>query len=333
MGLAGMDEQRPDSQSENVPVETEAEREAREREEARVRERQERHDRARDTLRAFEGKHTEAHHEAPRPASPPRASEPPVDHKRLVKRERAKERKERGIPFYAPLFQRSAWQEVKEAADARATARGGELERERELKIKQRQEELDADWERLLENDPEVVRGAVLNSLDSPDLPVVSVTPEGEHVSVVVRVPPRDSIVPTDEPGETSDGLPSVERIPADRRDELHAEAVASHLLATARRVLSTLPKVTSTRVSAVMIDGAHLVPVYDGEFERAQCADADWDAGALTLSDRLGARLGTRGQAPGVSALSLADDPDSLHRFEAAAKAADRPLDPRARR
>jgi hypothetical protein len=319
--------------NEDVTSETDAEREVREREEARERERRASHDRAREQLQSFESAHTQVHHGRLRHATAPQAYVHPVDHKAIRKDEFKEVKEERELPFLAFVTRHGDWKEAKDEAEARAEVRGAELERQRKLDIERDQEALDATWKRILENDPETVRAAVIDRLGSPDVAVVSVSPEGASVSVVLRAPTREAIVPDSEPAETPAGLPAVEPIPETRRNDLHVEAVLSHALAAAKSVFAAAPKITSARVSAVMIEGAYLLPVYDATFDREGCGAADWYASAVTLSSRFGGRLGTQGQAGELEPLVLVDDRELLGHFEAVADSVDLPLDPRASR
>jgi len=278
-------------------------------------------------LQEFEDSHTVVHRRDFADAAPPTAPERSVDGRALRREERKRELE--GISWFARAERKAA----KQRADARAEERTLAAEAEAALERESLQRRLDAEWEALLANDPARVLEALEAAFESAAVPATAVDCRGSAVSVVMQMLPRDGLVPEMQTDVTPGGKPTLKKMSQTLRNELHAAAVASHALASARAALAAAPSVDSVALLAVIADKASVAPVYVALFQRQQLATIDWSEDAATISARLDGWMQTKGQARELAPLPLGGEPDLLAVVSQVAAAIGLPLDPAAER
>ena len=152
-----------------------------------------------------------------------------------------------GVPWHDFKGRRQA----KKAAEARATLDRRALMTAAELERRNQQEDLDAFWERLCDNDPDTVLPFVQRAFEDNKDAAAIVGIDGDEAYVVVAAP-SESVVPDRMPGVTPTGRPSIKKMPAKERAALHQEAVAGTLVITAMETLAVAPALASVKIAAV---------------------------------------------------------------------------------
>ena len=146
------------------------------------------------------------------------------------------------------------------------------------------------------------------------EAPAAAIDCDGPVVSVVMRFPDRDSIVPADLPA----------------RDSLHTQALLSHALATAREAFATAPGIERVQLLCLSESRTGLRPVYAAIYRRTDLDRIDWRQPSGSIIGRLGGRLAPS-EHDGLSCLRLGGEPDLLGVAQVVADALGSPLDPEA--
>lgn len=111
-----------------------------------------------------------------------------------------------------------------------------------------RQEELDRHWAALASNDMDAVVAALNSAFEDNDATAGVVGIGGTEVSLVVMAPSED-VVPERMPGRTDAGNLTLRKMSKTDRRRYYAEAVAGHLLATAKEAFATAPGIVLVRM------------------------------------------------------------------------------------
>jgi hypothetical protein len=188
-------------------------------------------------------------------------------------------------------------------------------------------------WPRsaLLANEPETVLSVLEAAFEDNEAPAVAIDCRGSAISVVMRMPPRDAIVPEMQADVTPTGRPTVKKMSKTLRNELHSAAVMSHALVTAKESFAVAPSIDSIALIALMDNHATVQPIYAASFRRDQLEAVDWGEDAPTISARLGGWVKTKGQARELACLPLGDEPELRRVVSEVAKVIGLPVDPKA--
>jgi hypothetical protein len=111
------------------------------------------------------------------------------------------------------LLQRAARTEAKDRA---ARAAEAELVAARQQAIEQQaevQRQLDQHWQRLCDNDPEVVLATLAEAFEDNEAPAAPVAVDGAEVALVVLAPPYE-VVPERMPDRTQAGNLTLRKLP-----------------------------------------------------------------------------------------------------------------------
>jgi hypothetical protein len=176
------------------------------------------------------------------PASPPVAPGPSLPDARAVRR-----RHERDALAGISLLQRAARAGAKDRA---AQAAEVELAAARQQAIEQQaevQRQLDQHWQRLCDNDPEVVLATLAEAFEDNEAPAAPVAVDGTELALVVLAPPYE-VVPERMPDRTKAGNLTLRKLPKGERSALYGLLVFGHLLVTMREAFAVAPGMTAIR-------------------------------------------------------------------------------------
>jgi hypothetical protein len=219
-----------------------------------------------------------------------------------------------GVSF----FDRSGRRAARERAASRAAADVHEEETRRAAEQKALQEELDGQWERLSQNDPEAVNQALETALRGSKLSATPVEVQGGRVVLLIRFGTTE-VIPDRKPDFTPTGMPTTRKRTKGEINDLYAQALASHILAAVRRVFATAPGIADVRALAIRKDprverpSDFLSPVYAGSFSRDRCERLEWNS-VSPLEELLlapGALMHRKGATSEVVPIDLSSDPE----------------------
>jgi hypothetical protein len=113
------------------------------------------------------------------------------------------------------------------------------------------QADLDMVWAALRANDADTVLAALTRAFEDNEAAAAAVGAEGDEVSLVVVVPPVDSI-PERKPTTTAAGNLSLKKLTKRETADLYKLVVAGFVLLTVKEAFAVAPGITSARVVAV---------------------------------------------------------------------------------
>lgn len=284
--------------------------------------------------------------------SPPVAAPPAAVDRYELMREFRKRRRQ-GIPFWRLREQieaaREADREAEEAGEResreRVAAQAAEQERldhlwerlqrarvsvderlpERVAAEKQRrdaaraaeQKQLDEAWERLRDNDPEVTLPTLERAFADNETPATAIDCEGDRITVVMRFPAPEAIVPDRKPARTPTGKRTLKKRTKTEVNALYLEALGSNVLATVKEAFAVAPGTEHVQLLVIRRETekkstGQLVAIYAGEFHRGgyEGASGSRDPGrALALAPE--SLLNLKGKTAQVAPLDLSDRDD----------------------
>ena len=171
---------------------------------------------------------------------------------------------------------------------------------------------LDLAWSELVANDPQRVLAEVEDAFADNDAPAAPIDCEGDSLTLLMRFPHPDSIVPARHSSVTAGGRPTISGFTKTERNSLYLRALASHILATVREALATAPGIRETLILVVRGDDPNtLEPIYAGRFDRSierAIAPAEDPVHVLDAARGL---LNIKGRTRELAPIDLADEPD----------------------
>jgi ribosomal protein L7/L12 len=217
------------------------------------------------------------------------------------------------------LFARQARGQAKAAANEAAQAELAALREKNRILHDQWQAELDDLWQRLLDNDPDVVLGTLAEAFEDNDAAAAPVGVEAGEASIVVLVP-NTSAVPERRPTTTNAGNLSLKKLTKREVSDYYKLLVCGYVLTTMREAFAVAPGLRSQRIVAVRNTGpdaygrVHAEAILAARFSRESMRGVQWDvADAATIvndtSDELQVRFVSTSQE--LAALSLTAEPD----------------------
>lgn len=210
------------------------------------------------------------------PATPPQAPPPPpIDYAAIIA-----DHRQRALHGIGPM-RFAARRNARTAATAAAHQHIAQLEAQRQHSWQQTRQSLDRWWNALLRNDPSVVLGVLADAFAATEAPAAVAGIDGAEVSLVALVPALDD-VPSDAPDLSAAGG-SRQLTPAERAD-LHAAAVASHVLRAVREAFAAAPGVSAARVVALqrLADGQpQFAVMLAARLERQRLDQVPWEPGS----------------------------------------------------
>lgn len=256
----------------------------------------------------FLNAHRQAFPETGRPIAPVPAA---VD-ARAVRRELRREERD-GVSFWKLSERRAA----RERADARVEARVAQLTEERQAEARTEQARLDEAWERLLANDRDVVLATLEDAFEDNEAPAAATGLDGATVSLIMRFPDIEGVVPEAKPDLTPTGRPTVKKRPKGERKALYFGALFSHALATVKEAFAVAPALTEATI--LVIEGQEdrsfpaVRPLFAARFDRGELADVPWEtANAAEIVDAKSesALANMGGRAGEIRTLDLRGEP-----------------------
>lgn len=228
--------------------------------------------------------HLEAHKQSFPPIAKPIIEPPRIDIEARVaaaQRDAAKE-----IARWHPTRRRVA----REEAGARARE-AAEADQAREIAhAAEAQKAVDATWEQLLANDPATVLATVEDAFADNDVPAAGLDCSADEVTILVRFPPLDGIVPTHTPGRTPTGRPTVRAYSKTERNDLYLAALLSHTYAAVAEAFAVAPAIESVTVLVIQGETSFITPVYAASVTRQAFRAGAWthDGWAIPAPDGL---------------------------------------------
>lgn len=217
------------------------------------------------------------------------------------------------------VFARQARKQAKAAGEQAAQAELAALREEHRRLRDQQQAELDGLWQRLLDNDPDVVMGTLAEAFEDNDAAAAPIGVEDGEASIAVLVP-SPSALPERCPTTTAAGNLSLKKLTKRELADLYTLMVCGYVLTTAREAFAVAPGLLSQRIIALRTTApdayghVRAEAILAARFTREALNGIQWDiADAATIvndaSDEL--RLRTTGPSQQLAALSTSDEPD----------------------
>ena len=257
-------------------------------------------------------------------AQPQQAPDPtPVDRSEIL-RDLRKEALS-GISF----FKRSERRAAREAADEPAEHAIRAEERRRAEEQAKEQARLDAAWQQLLNNEPQVVLSALEAAFEDNQAPAAPIDCQDDEVTVLMLYESPE-MIPDNKPALTPAGKPTLRKRNKTERNELYATSLASNVLATAKEAFAVAPGINRVIVMVARKDESPqperpvLYCLYCGSLERSRFDRIDWSSvdPLEEISNTPEALIERKGRAAEVVPLNLSDEPDLAAVLRAAAEA-----------
>lgn len=181
-----------------------------------------------------------------------------------------------------PFLSFSRRKEAKKRAHEMALEDVRKDEERRRLEYESAQREVDAQWARLMANDPETVIAMVDQALEDNKAPAAPVNVEGSSLSVVVLVAGIDD-VPEKKPDFTPSDKATVKKMTKLERSDMYLTLVCGHLLATIRESLAVAPVVSDVKAVVVrqsnpdVYGNPRLEVLLTGRYERSNLERVRW--------------------------------------------------------
>ena len=166
----------------------------------------------------------------------------------------------------------------RKAAKARARERASdEVEVERLRRLEEHQEtqrRYDVAWEALLANEPEHVFSSIEEAFEDNEMPAACIDVDDNSATLLLRIAPVTDLVPERTVGLTPGGRPTHKKRTKTETNQLYAEILGSHVMATVLEALAVAPALEDVRIVAVRGDrvggSTVLACLYVGRFRRA---------------------------------------------------------------
>jgi hypothetical protein len=248
--------------------------------------------------------HEEDFPDATAPVAPPPER---LDERAIIARHESEQRS--GVPLWRRSNRRDAKARAREAAAAEIASEQEKRERDRQAL----QVHLDERWRLVLANDKEAVFDILEAAFEDNEMPAAPIDVDGATATILMKFAAPDELIPEREVATTPTGKPTHKRRSKRTTNELYAEILASHVMATVKEVFAVAPAIQHIRVLAIRGDrlggGLQLVPLYMGEFNR-QVLPREWnDINVLGLIERHG-EIRYKGQAQELAPLTTRNDP-----------------------
>lgn len=266
--------------------------------------------RLRDELHSILEIHRFVYPPAQKPIAP-RTDPPPID--TLV--EAQEKELLRGISFFKRAERRDAKVRARELAVEDLATQTPALETERA----RAQAEIDQEWDRLVENEPETVIATVDAAFEDNEAPAAPVDVDGSTLGLVVLAPPIEDI-PEQKPALTPSGKATVKKMTKLERSDMYLTLICGHYLATIKEALAVAPSIT--RVKAVVVrrgtpdvyGNPRMDALLAASYERSNLGRVRWeDSLPSDIVQEAAEELvwNLKGRPPALQPLNLDDEPD----------------------
>lgn len=246
------------------------------------------------------------------PACPPVAPEP-----HQIDEDAIRQRHEREALQGIGMFHRAARSAAKQRAVAAADQ---EIQQETAKRDEDRadlQRQLDEQWQKLLANDPDMVRETLTDAFDDNEAHAVVVGVHSDEAAIVVLVPGPD-LIPERMPRLTDAGNLSIPKITKRERNDYYTLLVCGHVLATVREALAVAPGIGWVRIVAVRLTPPNAYGAQNIEcllaalFKREAFHGIRWDSAnaAEIVNDASAEQSLRQGRAGEILPLDLSQEP-----------------------
>ena len=168
---------------------------------------------------------------------------------------------------------------------------------------------IDAAWNRLVANDPETVIATIENAFADNQVPAAAIDCEGAAVTLLMRFPPLDGMVPRRAPDMTPTGRPTIREYSKTERNGLYVAAMLSHVNATVAEAFAVAPSIAEATILVVSGDASELTPLYCASVRREDFAAGAWESQSSAIPG-VGHAINTLGRTHELRALDLRDEP-----------------------
>jgi hypothetical protein len=240
--------------------------------------------------------------------------------------------RKRGISF----FRLSARKVAKKAAREETDVKVSELRIEAEKEIAAQQAEIDHEWTLLLNNDPNTVVAALEDEFEETEAPAAPLGCHDGTVSVLLRFPRIDGIVPDTQAILTGTGRHSVKHRSQTERNQLYLSALAAETIAVAKQAFAAAPAVTEATVFVMEGHGPEdpiprVTPLLAVKLNRAALEATDMSRlWAPRIVSRFENVLNVKGRTAQMAPISLSAHPEFKPLVEKIAGDLEWPVDPR---
>ncbi|MFD2078118.1 DUF4236 domain-containing protein [Actinopolymorpha cephalotaxi] len=186
------------------------------------------------------------------------------------------------------MFERKARAHAKAAAEAAARAEIAAAIANNQRVHARYQAELDRMWQRLLNNDPEIVLGTLAEAFEDNDAAAAPVGVAGSEASIVVLVP-TPAAVPERRPATTSAGNLTLKKLTKREVADFYKLMVCGYVLATVKEAFAVAPGLTHTSIVALRNEGLdaygrpRVQAILAARFARQALHDVRWTAADAT--------------------------------------------------
>lgn len=179
------------------------------------------------------------------------------------------------------------------------------------------QAEIDAEWEKLQANDPELTMAGLEEAFADNEAPAAPIDCDGDRVTVLMQFRAPEELIPERKPARTPTGKPTLKKRTKTEVNDLYLQALGSNVLATVKEAFAVAPGAQIVQLLVVRreTDGKHvgeLAVIYVGEFDRSGYEGA---SGSRDLRKALelaaGSELNLKGKTEQVAPLPLSERPD----------------------
>ncbi|WP_447925137.1 DUF4236 domain-containing protein [Georgenia muralis] len=217
------------------------------------------------------------------------------------------------------LFDRQRRRVARQSALAAAAAEYGAISAEAAGQQRAYQQDLDAWWNALTFNEPNVVLGVLASAFEDNEAAAAPVGVEGATAFVVVHVPGPE-VVPDRMPTRTDAGNLSIRKLSKRDRSDYYTILVSAYLLLTAKETLAVAPGLKAVGMVAIRrgpVDPygrCAAEPIMAARLERSRLAGIRWndsDAVAILNAAATEKVFNQFGQAKELRPLSPDEHPD----------------------
>jgi hypothetical protein len=253
--------------------------------------------------------HREEFPAAQRPVAPAQES---IDAKAIRHRHETEQRE--GIAF----FKRAERKEAKKRAAELATREAGVEKARREQDQLAEQARLDDAWRALLDNEPRQVFASIEAAFEDNEMPAACIDVDGDSATVLMRIAQPSELVPERMVALTPTGKPTHHKRTKTDTNQVYADLLASHVLATVSEALAVAPGLSEVRAMVIRGDqvggSTILACLYAGRFPRDALARIDLkdeNLNPLTIIENADGLIHYKGKTQELTPLGLREEPE----------------------
>jgi hypothetical protein len=220
------------------------------------------------------------------------------------------------------IFRRSTRKAAKAAALLATRMECNELDTARQAQYVAVQQEIDELWQRLMNNDPDVVLAVLRHALQNSGAHAAPLGVWDAEIQLALLVPDLATL-PERHPTTTAAGNLSLKKFTKGEMADLYKQLVAGLVLATSKEAFALVPSVTNVRIVALRNTPADAYgkvrheAILAARIARPALNGVQWTtADALTILDGISSEIVTRTAGPtkAFAALDLKTEPEIAH-------------------